>query len=111
MTYWQGKKLVWNGDSISYGSQLKDIRTAFPLLVAERLGMTVANYAIGGAICRPCRRLRYTLRKCVCRKNVRRSTKNGVQPLDFLKECVIIFNCAKDYAQIRISEPGFIVCP
>ena len=49
MSYWQGKKLVWNGDSISYGSQLKDIRTAFPLLVAERLGMTVANYAIGGA--------------------------------------------------------------
>ena len=49
MTYWRGKKMVWNGDSISYGSQLKDIRSAFPILVAERLGMTVVNYAIGGA--------------------------------------------------------------
>lgn len=48
--YWGGKKMVWNGDSISYGSWLSNpSKTAYPILVGNALGMTTYNYAIGGS--------------------------------------------------------------
>lgn len=48
--YWSGKKMVWNGDSISYGSWLSNpTKTAYPILVGNALGMTTYNYAIGGS--------------------------------------------------------------
>lgn len=48
--YWHGKKVVWTGDSISYGSWLTNPqKDAYPYLVANKLGVTVANYAIGGS--------------------------------------------------------------
>lgn len=48
--YWSGKKLVWNGDSISYGSWLSNPKTtAYPVLVGKALGMTTYNFAIGGS--------------------------------------------------------------
>lgn len=43
------KKLVWNGDSISYGAQLDDKSLAFPFLIGKTLNAEVLNYAIGGA--------------------------------------------------------------
>lgn len=49
MDFYHGKKLVWNGDSISYGAGLSDRTKALPYLVAEALGMNVVNYAISGA--------------------------------------------------------------
>lgn len=45
----QGIKIVWNGDSISYGAQLNDKSLAFPFLVGKALDAKVLNYAIGGA--------------------------------------------------------------
>lgn len=42
-------RVVWNGDSISYGAQLEDRFRAFPYLVGEALGAEVHNYAIAGA--------------------------------------------------------------
>lgn len=48
--YWAGKKMVWNGDSISYGSWLSSPTTdAYPYLVGKALGMDVYNFAIGGS--------------------------------------------------------------
>lgn len=48
--YWLNKKVEWDGDSISYGSWLTSPRqTAFPVLVASALGMTLKNYAIGSS--------------------------------------------------------------
>lgn len=48
--YWVGKKMVWNGDSISYGSWLSvPTRDAYPYLVGNALGMDVYNFAIGGS--------------------------------------------------------------
>ena len=48
--YWEGKKMVWNGDSISYGSWLASPTTdAYPYLVGKALGMDVYNFAIGGS--------------------------------------------------------------
>ena len=48
--YWAGKKMVWNGDSISYGSWLgTPTRDAYPYLVGNALGMEVYNFAIGGS--------------------------------------------------------------
>lgn len=48
--YWAGKKMVWNGDSISYGSWLSvPTRDAYPYLVGNALGMDVYNFAIGGS--------------------------------------------------------------
>ena len=49
MDFYRGKKLVWNGDSISYGAGLADRTKALPYLVAKALGMNVVNYAISGA--------------------------------------------------------------
>ena len=49
-TYWKGKKMVWDGDSISYGSWLSNPTSeAYPYQVANALGMSVYNFAIGGA--------------------------------------------------------------
>lgn len=49
-SYWTGKELVWNGDSISYGSWLDNPTTeAYPYQVANALGMSISNYAIGGS--------------------------------------------------------------
>ena len=49
-SYWTGKKMVWNGDSISYGSWLSSPTTeAYPYLVGKALGMDVYNFAIGGS--------------------------------------------------------------
>ena len=50
MSYFDGKKLVWIGDSISYGSELKDRSAAFPYGTAAHLGMSVKNYGIGGSV-------------------------------------------------------------
>ena len=48
--YWAGKKMVWNGDSISYGSWLgSPTKDAYPYLVGKALGMDVYNFAIGGS--------------------------------------------------------------
>lgn len=48
--YWSGKKMVWNGDSISYGSWLSSpTKDAYPYLVGNALGMDVYNFAIGGS--------------------------------------------------------------
>ena len=48
--YWAGKKMIWNGDSISYGSWLgSPTKDAYPYLVANALGMDVYNFAIGGS--------------------------------------------------------------
>lgn len=48
--YWSGKKMIWNGDSISYGSWLSNpSKTAYPILVGNALGMTTYNFAIGGS--------------------------------------------------------------
>ena len=48
--YWAGKKLVANGDSITYGSKLLSGEKPYPTHVANKLGMTlVGNYAIGGS--------------------------------------------------------------
>ena len=50
VSYWEGKKMVWNGDSISYGSWLSSPTTdAYPYLVGKALGMDVYNFAIGGS--------------------------------------------------------------
>jgi hypothetical protein len=50
VNYWAGKKMVWNGDSISYGSWLSSPATqAYPILVGKTLGMTTHNFAIGGS--------------------------------------------------------------
>ena len=50
MSYWFGKKLIWNGDSISYGSWLASPTTdAYPYLVGKALGMETYNFAIGGS--------------------------------------------------------------
>jgi hypothetical protein len=50
MSYWFGKKLIWNGDSISYGSWLASPATdAYPYLVGRALGMETYNFAIGGS--------------------------------------------------------------
>ena len=48
--YWYGKKMVCNGDSIPAGSCLSSVTQAFPYLVAEQLGMSLVNYAIGGTV-------------------------------------------------------------
>ena len=48
--YWYGKKMVCNGDSIPAGSCLSSVTEAFPYLVAEQLGMSLVNYAIGGTV-------------------------------------------------------------
>lgn len=48
--YWAGKKFVMNGDSGPYGSALSSIYDAFPYVVAERLGMDITNYSIGGSV-------------------------------------------------------------
>ena len=49
-SFWEGKEVVWNGDSISYGSWLTNPTTeAYPYQVAEALGMNIHNYAIGGS--------------------------------------------------------------
>jgi hypothetical protein len=46
MSYWFGKKLIWNGDSISYGSWLASPATdAYPYLVGRALGMETYNFA------------------------------------------------------------------
>lgn len=48
--HWAGKKMIWNGDSISYGSWLDSPGTeAYPYLVGNALGMDVYNFAIGGS--------------------------------------------------------------
>ena len=48
--YWAGKKMIWNGDSISYGSWLSSpTKDAYPYLVGNALGMDVYNFAIGGS--------------------------------------------------------------
>jgi lysophospholipase L1-like esterase len=48
--YWNGKKMIWNGDSISYGSWLSSPTTqAYPILVGNALGMKTYNFAIGGS--------------------------------------------------------------
>lgn len=48
-SYWKGKKMIWNGDSISYGSWLESPQTdAYPLLAGKALGMETYNFAIGG---------------------------------------------------------------
>ncbi|MBO5920447.1 MAG: hypothetical protein J6Q34_08170 [Bacteroidales bacterium] len=48
--YWAGKKMVWNGNSISYGSWLSSpAKDAYPYLVGDALGMDVYNFAIGGS--------------------------------------------------------------
>ena len=49
-SYWYGKKMVCNGDSIPAGSCLSSVTQAFPYLVAEQLGMSLVNYAIGGTV-------------------------------------------------------------
>ena len=49
-SYWYGKKMVCNGDSIPAGSCLSSVTEAFPYLVAEQLGMSLVNYAIGGTV-------------------------------------------------------------
>ena len=49
-SYWYGKKMVCNGDSIPAGSCLSSVNEAFPYLVAEQLGMSLVNYAIGGTV-------------------------------------------------------------
>ena len=49
-SYWFGKKMIWNGDSISYGSWLASPDTdAYPFLVGKALGMDTYNFAIGGS--------------------------------------------------------------
>ena len=47
-TYWSGKKLLVNGDSIPAGSALSDTNDAFPTVLADMLGMNLINYSIGG---------------------------------------------------------------
>lgn len=48
--YWSGKKMIWNGDSISYGSWLSSPSSdAYPFLVGKSLGMNVINFSIGGS--------------------------------------------------------------
>ena len=48
--HWTGKKMIWNGDSISYGSWLGSPETdAYPYLVGKTLGMETYNFAIGGS--------------------------------------------------------------
>ena len=50
ISYWAGKKMIWNGDSISYGSWLSSPTSeAYPYLVGKALGMDVYNFAIGGS--------------------------------------------------------------
>jgi hypothetical protein len=50
VNYWAGKKMVWNGDSISYGSWLSSpSKQAYPILVGNALGMETYNFAIGGS--------------------------------------------------------------
>ena len=49
-SYWYDKKMVCNGDSIPAGSCLSSVTEAFPYLVAEQLGMSLVNYAIGGTV-------------------------------------------------------------
>ena len=50
ISYWFGKKMIWNGDSISYGSWLASPATdAYPYLVGNVLGMDTHNFAIGGS--------------------------------------------------------------
>ena len=49
-SYWYGKKIVCNGDSVPAGSVLSSVTQAFPYLVAEQLGMDLVNYAIGGTV-------------------------------------------------------------
>lgn len=48
--WWYGKKCVWTGDSLSWGSGLGDHRDAWPHKVCQALGMELKNYAIGGSI-------------------------------------------------------------
>ena len=48
--YWQGKTLIWTGDSIPHGQTMEgNVATPYPQIVAKNLGMTLKNYAIGGS--------------------------------------------------------------
>lgn len=47
---WQGKKVVFLGDSIAQGYTDKgNVATPYPKVVADNLGMTLTNYGIGGS--------------------------------------------------------------
>ena len=47
---WQGKKVVFLGDSIAQGYTDKgNVSTPYPKVVADNLGMTLTNYGIGGS--------------------------------------------------------------
>ena len=51
LNYFHGKKLYVLGDSIAYGSVASGTppEKPFPVLVAEKLGMSLLNYGIGGS--------------------------------------------------------------
>lgn len=47
---WQGKKVVFLGDSIAQGyTDQGNVATPYPQVVADNLGMTLTNYGIGGS--------------------------------------------------------------
>lgn len=46
--FFNGKKMVANGDSLMYGTTVSDRSRVYPALAGAALGMSVVNYAIGG---------------------------------------------------------------
>lgn len=48
-SFFNGKKCAWIGDSISYGSNLANVMSAYPYLTANKLGMNISNHSIGGS--------------------------------------------------------------
>ena len=48
--YWQGKTLIYTGDSIPHGQTISgNVATPYPNIIANNLGMTLKNYSIGGS--------------------------------------------------------------
>ena len=47
--YFEGKTILFNGDSITYGSGLLPITQAYPYLVCKELNAKIINNAIGGS--------------------------------------------------------------
>ncbi|WP_251280149.1 hypothetical protein, partial [Enterobacter hormaechei] len=45
LDYWKGKKIVWLGTSIPAGSGAN----AYPYMLAQRLGATIANQSVGSS--------------------------------------------------------------
>ena len=49
-SYWKGKTLIYTGDSIPHGQTMQgNVQTPYPNIIANKLGMTLKNYSIGGS--------------------------------------------------------------